>query len=565
LSGYYESFRINLDKKEKDFVRIAKGRGAVASVSKIATEIAINILKDGGNAFDASFALAFALTICHPQAGNIGGGGYLIFKESNSLKPIVINYREKSPSRSSRQIYVDESGNPNPDATAFGTKSVCIPGTIKAFFYLQKNYGLLKSKDILLKLSELAKIGCEITHYQAECLNRLKPKLAVCQESKKIYTKDNGPFKKGDKLSNIDLGKTFYILAKEGEKAFYEGRISEKIEEDLLNNGGFVTVNDLKNYNIKIIDPIFTEINGKTVWSIPPEGGGAILIEIINILNRDDFYKTKPFTKEYYHYLAQASKMAFIDRYFYMGDVKLINNKTYLNIFNKNYTKNLFNLIQIDKDTNTGDLLKLMHNIDYSEIDIPNGNETTHFSVIDQEGNAVSNSYTLNLRYGSKWSVSNLGFLLNGSIDAFSFGQGKPNYFGLIGNEENLFKPNKRPASNMAPVIVTDGKKIEMIIGTPGGPKIPTTLAMIILSVLGHGINPSKMIQHNRIHHQAWPDIFYKEKYGLSKDIIEELKENGYHIEDKGEPIGDVHGIFKINDDYIAISDYRREGYSSAY
>jgi len=565
LKNSYDSFRIALDKSEKGYVHVAKGKGAVASVSKKATEIAIDILKNGGNAFDASFALAFALAVCHPQAGNIGGGGYLLFKENRSLRPTVINYREKSPSESNLKYYIDRNGNPNPDTTTFGPKSVGVPGTVKAFFWLQKNYGALKSKDILLKLKELAEIGCEITQYQAECFNRLLPKLSVSPESKKIYAKPDRKLKAGDRLPNPDLAKTFAILAKEGEKAFYEGSIAEKIEEDITKNGGFVTVKDLKNYTIKISDPIFTEIDGKIVWTIPPEGGGAILIEIINILNNSDFYRIRPFSAEYYHYLAQAFKMAFIDRYFYIGDAELKDNKTYSNIFNLNYTDHLFNLILKDRDTKTNDFLMLMHGIDSDKIDNSRANETTHFSVIDSDGNAVSNSYTLNLRYGSKWSVDGLGFLLNGSIDAFSFNPGRPNYFGVIGNRENIFKPNKRPASNMAPFIVTDGKDVEMIAGTPGGPKIPTTLAMIILTIIGHHLDPEEVIRRERIHHQAWPDIFYKEDILLNKNIIEALKAKGYRIESKAEPIGDVHGIFKIEDGFIAVSDYRREGYSLAY
>ena len=236
-------------------------------------------------------------------------------------------------------------------------------------------------------------------------------------------------------------------------------------------------------------------------------------------------------------------------------------------IFCKKYTDRLFSYIDSDKDIKTSSLLSLIHPEKKEELQYAErafGSDTTHFSIIDNEGNAVSNSYTLNLRYGSKWCVNGAGFLLNGSMDAFSFFPGKPNYFGVIGNKPNIFASNKRPASNMAPVIVTRGNEIEMLLGTPGGPSIPSSLAMIILSSIEYQIKPSTLIQRGRIHHQGWPDILYKEIDGLERIIIDELSEKGYHIQDKNEPIGDVHAIFKTDTDFTAVSDYRREGFAAS-
>ena len=559
----YEDFRVSLENRVEQRVRIAKGRGAVASVSSQASELGIKVLKDGGNAFDAAFTVAFALTIYHPQAGNIGGGGYLVYKQRGKNRPSCMNYRERSPAGVKREHFVDEHGRADPDRTAYGPKSVCVPGTVKAFFTLQKEHGNLAARDILLSLAALSEKGCRITRYQGECLNRLNEKLSRSPESKRIYGQKGREHREGDSLINVDLGGTFRILAQEGEKAFYEGEIAESIESDLLENGGILSLDDLKSYSIKMVEPIKTELNGATIWTVPPEGGGALLIQILNILNRDQFTRFTPFSVEYYHYLAQAFKIASIDRLFYLGDISQFENEIYKSIFNKSYAEKLFFLIDSESDLKTERLLSLMHPHErdiVKEVDIHTGTDTTHFSIIDADGNAVSNSYTLNLRYGSKWSVAGRGFLLNGSMDAFSFSPGMPNYFGVIGNKPNLFAPNKRPASNMAPVLVTRENEIDTVLGTPGGPSIPTSLASILFLLISHHLKPETVLQLGRIHHQGWPDVLVKEKESLSYELIAEMKKKGYLIQDKNEPIGDVQGVFKEGREYVAVSDYRREG-----
>jgi len=537
----YEDLRLYYIKEQGE-VCTARGKGAAASVSRQATELAIEVLKDGGNAFDAAFALAFSLTIYHPQAGNIGGGGYIVYRDKDSKIPKVINYREISPSGAKREFFISEDGSADPEKTAFGPWSVCIPGTVKAFFHLQKEHGLLSSRDILLKLASLAKKGYPITAFQAACLNRLAQKLSFSPESCKLYVKKEGLFRKGDILINEDLASTFEILARDGEEAFYRGCIAEKIEKDITFNGGFLTVKDLQSYSIEEVEPISGEIKGKKVWTVPPEGGGAILVEVLNILDRAEFYKFTPFSSNFYHYLAQASKIAFIDRQAYHGDVDLKDNQVYTSIFNPSRNDFLFTLIDSERDINTEFLMKKMEEAerqyleegnrnyfkeDYSEkgdrdyfgggsrIFSEDGNQTTHFCVIDREGNAISNSYTLNLRYGSKWSIQGAGFLMNGSIDAFSFTPEKPNYFGVMGNKANLFSVSKRPASNMAPVMVTDDNKTILLLGTPGGPAIPTTLA-IILMALYNGVELPEAVKRGRVHHQAWPKRQGRADWGCS-------------------------------------------------
>jgi gamma-glutamyltranspeptidase/glutathione hydrolase len=418
-------------------------------------------------------------------------------------------------------------------------------------------------------MSSLASEGVRLNQYQVQCFNRLAPKLSVSPESKRIYVKPDGHFKNGDIIRNPNLAKTFITLAKEGEKSFYEGSIAEQIERDITENGGFLSVKDLKSYTIKEVQPIFTEIKGKKVWTVPPEGGGAVLIEILNILNRERFFNIKPFTPEFYHFLAQACKIASIDRCDYLGDIKLNRNRAYKNIFNRDYIDRMFSIIDSGKDIRTDELVSLMRTDEEYKPDLKEkvrgSNETTHFSIIDRDGNAVSNSYTLNLRYGSKWSVDGAGFLLNGSIDAFAFYPGEPNYFGVVGNKPNMFGANKKPVSYMSPVIVTDSGRIEMIIGSPGGPAIPSALAQLIIAVLGHNSPPHETVRQLRIHHQAWPDILYQEKDEARKATFRALSKMGYDIKEKDEPIGDIHGIFAKDGEYCAVCDYRREGRAMAY
>lgn len=563
----YDQFRLQILKARKTKPSSAFGRGAVSSVSREATLFALDVLKNGGNAFDAAFALAFSLTIYHPQAGNIGGGGYLLYKPKNASQPSVLNYREIAPGAAKREHFLDENGLANPEVTAFGPRSICVPGTVRAFFNLHRSYGVLRSKDILCSLSRRAREGGRVTAYEAQCLNRLREKLSHSPESRNIYMKENGQFQEGDNLPNPNLARTFEIMAEEGEGTFYEGRIAEQIERDITDNGGFITVEDLKNYELREPDPIATELKGCTVWTVPPEGGGAILIEILNILNRGSFFRLQPFTPEYYHHLAQAYKIAFIDRMYYQGDTGLEQNQVYCDIFKKEASDRSFACIEKERNTKTEVLLQRLHGHNLAALyrgEIPGGFHTTHFSIIDREGNAVSNSYTLNLRYGSKWSVKGRGFLLNGSIDSFSFQPGEPNYFGLLGNRANLFAAGKRPASNMCPILVTRGKEIEMILGCPGGPAIPTTLSMILLSVLGSGVDPLDAVREGRIHHQGWPDVLYRERDKALARRLHPLKGKGYKIEQKNEPIGDVHAVFRRGDGYLTVSDNRREGHAAA-
>ena len=555
VTNKYSDFRVTMNPAAPGQVSMARGKGAVASASRQASELAIQVLQGGGNAFDAAFATAFSLCIYHPQAGNLGGGGYLLFQERGG-QPKVFNYREQAPSGASREAFLLADGTPDPDKTAFGPRSVCVPGTVKAFFELQKRHGALQAKDLLLAVAQLAEQGATLTQYEANCLNRLGPRLAASPEARRIYVRAE-PFRAGDLLPNPALAKTLTLLAQEGERAFYRGRIAEQMVADPQGNGGFMTAEDLAAYELRDVPPIHMEIAGRQVWTVPPEGGGAMVLEILGILDRAAFKRWAYGSPDYYHHLAQASKLAFIDRMDYLGDVPL--GAPYQRLLTRENTDRLFGLIDPARDTPTERLATRNREPKAS------GKNTTHFAIMDAEGNAVSNSYTMNLRYGSKWAVAGAGFLLNGSIDSFSFVEGKENYFGVRGSGPNLFAPGKRPASNMAPVIVTSDGAVDMLLGTPGGPTIPTTLAHILMATLIHGEDPAPLIRASRLHHQGWPDVLSHEPGFDRPELLTALAGMGYTLKDKQELISDVQGLFRRGDQVLAVSDYRREGQAMAY
>lgn len=534
----------------------------MASAHRMASELAIDALKDGGNAFDAAFALAFSLCVCHPQAGNIGGGGYLVFREGRDT-PKTFNFRERAPLYATRDAFLLPDGSPDPDKTAFGPMSVCTPGTVKAFFTLQKRYGKLRAKDLLDTIAHRARQGAQVTQYEAECLNRLAPKLAASPEAKRHYVKDT-PWKAGDLLLNPALAHTFEVLAKEGEEAFYRGRIADQILSDLSDHGGFLEAEDLTSYELREQEAISLEIAGRRVWTVPPEGGGAMLLEILGLLDRDEFKRHPWGSAACHHLLSQASKLAFIGRREYLGDVPVSGNTAYEGIFDPDVLARRFAAINPLRDTPTDQLAKKIGS-HFGESRREAGKNTTHFAVIDAEGNAVSCSYTMNLRYGSKWAIEGAGFLVNGSMDSFSFVEGRENYFGVIGSTPNLFAPGKRPSSNMAPTLVTRGGETEMTLGTPGGPTIPTALGAALAATLFHDLPPAEVIRAARLHHQGWPDKISHEPGFPDTVLLKTLAGMGYTVKDKQELISDIQGVFKDGDAYLAVSDYRREGRAMAW
>ena len=563
LASDYNAFRMTMSGAH-GAVSTARGQAAVASAHPQASALAIAALEDGGNAFDAAFVLAFALCIYHPQAGNLGGGGYLLYQTQGAPRPGAFNFREQAPALATREAFLKADGTPDPDRTAFGPLSVCVPGTVKAFFELQRRHGRLDPGALLTRIARCAEEGARLTQYEAECLNRLGPRLAASPEARSIYVRAE-PYRAGDLLPNPNLARTLDELAREGEAAFYRGRIAGQIVADLGAQGGFLSAEDLAGYTLREVEPIAQEVAGATVWTVPPEAGGAMLLEILGMLDRDAFRQLPCGSAAYHHHLAQAAKLAFIDRMEYLGDLPLEDNAVYQGMLAPAALARHFALIDPARDTPSDTLLAQVRAGRPGPAQGRDaGRHTTHFAVVDAQGNAVSSSYTMNLRYGSKWAVAGAGFLLNGSMDSFAFLEGRENYFGVIGSAPNRFAPGKRPASNMAPVLVTRDGAVTMALGTPGGPTIPTTLAGILAATLIHGVAPDRAIDAGRLHHQGWPDTFMHEPGFQHPELLRELAEMGYAIKDKQELISDVHGVFREPGGLLAVSDHRREGQALA-
>jgi gamma-glutamyltranspeptidase/glutathione hydrolase len=316
---------------------------------------------------------------------------------------------------------------------------------------------------------------------------------------------------------------------------------------------------DLAAYELRESEAISLEIAGRRVWTVPPEGGGAMLLELLGVLDRDEVKRHPWGSAPYHHYLAQAAKLAFIGRREYLGDVSVAGNAAYEGIFDPITLARRFACIDPLRDTPTDHLMEQINAV-AAPSSRDAGKNTTHFAVIDAEGNAVSCSYTMNLRYGSKWAIRDAGFLVNGSMDSFSFVEGRENYFGVIGSAPNLFAPGKRPASNMAPTLVTRGVETEMALGTPGGPTIPTALGAILAATLFHQVPPAQVVAGARLHHQGWPDKLSHEPGFPDTALLAALGDMGYTVKDKQELISDIQGVFKDGDGYLAVSDWRREG-----
>lgn len=533
----------------------------MASAHSLSSGLAIQVLQDGGNAFDAAFALAFSLCVCHPQAGNLGGGGYLVYREGKA-HPRAMNFREQAPRGATREAFMLPDGNPDPDKTAFGPLSMCVPGTVKAFFTLQERHGRLKARDLLRAIARHAEEGAVLTKYETECLNRLGPRLASSPEAKKHYVRDT-PWQAGDLLRNPALARTLETLANEGEAAFYRGAIAEQIVADISSNGGFLSAEDLAGYEVRESEAISLEIAGRRVWTVPPEGGGAMLLELLGVLDREEVRRHPWNSAGFHHYLAQASKLAFIGRREYLGDVPVAGNAAYEQIFEAQALAKRFACLDATRDTPIEELAAKI-GAAREAADRDSGKNTTHFAVIDAEGNAVSCSYTMNLRYGSKWAIRDAGFLMNGSMDSFSFVEGRENYFGVIGSAPNRFAPGKRPASNMAPTLVTLNGETEMALGTPGGPTIPTALGTILAATLMHRVPAAQAVKTARLHHQGWPDKYSHEPGFPDAALLQTLEAMGYHVKDKQELISDIQGVFREEGGYRAISDWRREGKAMA-
>ena len=532
--------------------------GMVVSASKIASQVGIDILKKGGNAIDAAVAVGFALAVTYPSAGNIGGGGFMTIHLQNGIST-TIDYRENAPSSVNEFIYQDSIGNVLTEKSQFGVTSTAVPGSVAGLIYALEKYGSLSLEEVIQPAIDLAKDGFLLEYRLAQSINYEIDLFNQYESTKKIFTKNGIPFEEGELFIQKDLAKTLELIKKYGSSGFYEGETAKLIAQQINIDGGYINLNDLKNYRPIERDPIITNYRGFEVITIgPPSAGGVTLLQMLNILENFSFDKNAWGGSSYIHKLVETMKYSFADRSMHIGDPDFY--KVPLDwLLSKDYAKSLY--LKIDSLAKPSiDILPGEEN-DFSESE-----ETTHYSIIDKNGNAVSTTTTINSSYGSGVIVDGAGFFLNNEMDDFSSKPGVPNQFGLLGSEANKIEPNKRMVSSMSPTIILKDNKPYMIVGSPGGSTISTVVLQVILNVLDFDMDMQKAIDMSRIHHQWLPDKLFYEEFSLSLDVKKSLLNMNY-IFGAERTLGRVEGIIvdSKNQIYLGATDPRGFGAAIGY
>ena len=530
---------------------VIDNQGMVVSQRKIASEVGAQILKEGGNAVDAAVATGLALAVVLPRAGNLGGGGFMIIHLKEEDRNIAIDYREKAPSGAFRDLFLDENGNYDKKKAQFSLLSAGVPGSVAGFHHALMNYGTLSWEEVLKPAIRLAEEGFEIPHDLANTLasKRYRARLSSNEAAAKVfYKEDKSLYKAGETLVQNDLANTLRQLSEFGPDAFYKGEIAKLIVKEMERNGGLITLEDLSNYQIAERKPLNGQYKDYKIVSMPPSSsGGTHLIQMLNMLEEFPIKEMGFGSAESIHILAEVMKRAYADRSKYLGDTDFY--KVPSSLTSKDYAKSLNAFISKGKIT-PSDEISAGNPFPYESPD------TTHFSVMDSFGNAVSNTYTLNFSYGSGMMIPGTGMLINNEMDDFSSKPGTPNGYGLLGSEANAIEGNKRPLSSMTPTIIFKNDEPYMVFGSPGGSRIITTVLQVALNVMDHDMNIAQAVHSPRIHHQWLPEILMIEN-GFGPDTERLLTEKGYKLYPSS-TMGSVQAIMKEGDYFYGSADPRR-------
>ena len=520
--------------------------GVVVTQHYLATEIGENILTQGGNAYDAAVAVGFALAVVLPRAGNIGGGGFMVIYDEDSNDTYAIDYREKAPAASFRDMYLDENGEFDILKSTFGYNAIGVPGTVHGFWNVHQRFGSLPWADLLQPAIILAERGFVMSDYMAQTLNNYAEKMSYYDETRNIFLR-NYPNLKDSRLIQNDLAKTLKRIQKDGLNGFYSGETASLIASDMRENGGLITEQDLIDYRSVWRDPIKGTYRGKTIVTMPPPSSGGIhLIQMLNILENFDLGSYEHNSYQYVSLLSETMKYAYADRSEYLGDPDFFE-VPISKITAKEYAKKISASI---RDLGVLPSSKINPGMYIN----PESNETTHFSIADKFGNVISNTYTINSAFGSGVTIKGTGILMNNEMDDFSGQPGVPNQFGLLGGVANEIEPAKRPLSSMTPTIVFDNDEPFLAIGSPGGSRIITAVLQIILNVIDFEQSLEEATDSKRVHHQWYPDdIDIEETYNQ----INELMDLGYKI-DIIDTATCTQSIMIDDGEFIGVSDLRR-------
>ena len=537
----------------------------VVSARKDASEIGLKIMEDGGNAFDAMIAVQLALSVSHPTAGNISGGGFMVYKLSDGSEG-SLDFREKAPNSSSADMYLDEDGNVIAGLSSLGGLAVGVPGTISAIFDIHEKFGLLPIEDLFKPSIELAENGFLVTKYLENELNEKRDVFIMMNGQESLYSKN---YKEGDTIKNNNYAQTLIKIMNEGKDGFYSGEVAEDMIETISKKGGIMTINDLSDYESIWREPVKFKYKDYDIISMSfPSSGGILLGQMMKAIEKFDLSKVPHNSAEYIQLLTEIERRAFADRSDLMGDPDFMSLPVY-EFMDEEYIEERMKSFSWEEATPSSEIKP-------GEVIFNESDETTHFSIIDKSGNAVSVTTTLNNSFGSKVYVENSGFFLNNEMDDFSSKPGYPNFFGVLGSEANSIQPGKRMLSAMTPTIVLKNNKPKLILGSPGGPSIITSVFQTILNVIEYDMDVNEAVSAPRFHHQWYPDLIVMEENVYSYEVDSVLKSKNYLIvklpieEDtlgvyKRSNIGAVDAI--LIDDFRNVSggaDSRREHYTSS-
>jgi len=489
----------------------------VVSARKEASDIGVEIMKKGGNAFDAMIATHLALAVAYPIAGNIGGGGFVVYRthtgESGSL-----DFREKAPSKAKKDMYLDENGDVIEDMSTLGGAAVGVPGSISGIFEIHSKFGSLPITELFQPAIDLARNGFIVTKKQESALEEKLDDFIKINGENSLFSKK---YKEGDTIKIENLAKTLEKIAIEGPDGFYKGEIANSIVSEVNKSGGIISLEDLENYNSVWRDPIKFIYKDLEVISMPlPSSGGILLGQMLKAIEKYNIGEYGHNSVESIQLLVEAERRAYADRSYFMGDPDF-NKLPVYELMDEEYVNNRMESFSWERATPSSE-------VSHGDIVINESDQTTHYSIIDKLGNSVSVTTTLNTNYGSKVFVEEGGFFLNNEMDDFSSKPGYPNTFGLIGNEANSIQPNKRMLSSMTPTIVVKDNKPSLIVGTPGGSTIITSVLQTILNVYEYGMNIQEAVNAPRFHHQWLPDVVIIEEGGYDEEKLSILNSKGY-------------------------------------
>ena len=525
--------------------------GMVVSQRQTASEVGASILRKGGNAVDAAVATGLALAVVLPRAGNLGGGGFMVVYLEEEDETITIDYREKAPSKAHRDLFLDENGNYDKRKAQFSLLSAAVPGTVAGLHLALTKYGTMTWQEVLEPAVKLAEDGFTVPHDLANILAspRYKKRLSSNEAAAKSYYKnDKSNYQAGELLKLPNLAWTLKQLSVNGPDAFYKGEIAKKIVKEMKRNQGLISAEDLENYKAIERSPVVGTYKDFTIVSMPPaSSGGVHLIQMLNMLEEFPIKDLGFGSADSIHVLAEVMKRAYADRSKHLGDMDFY--KVPFSLMSKEYASFLNKGISINSRTASKDV--------YAGDPYPyESPDTTHFSVMDQYGNVVSNTYTLNFSYGSGIMIPGTGMLMNNEMDDFSSKPGVPNGYGLLGSEANSIQANKRPLSSMTPSIIFKNNKPYLVLGSPGGSRIITTVLQVALNVMEHNMNVAEAVNSPRIHHQWLPEVLMMEK-GFGPDTEKLLEEKGYKLYPSS-TMGSVQAILKEGDYFYGAADPRR-------